>query len=104
MLVTCTLSERLELHRLVSYGSASCAYTASSLPSACFLACTLNMQTFPMIPAPGGQNPQGFSDCARKVLAVKPKKGTGRSQRHWVNEKGQQLAKLLSMPVAVDAV
>lgn len=32
--------------------------------------------TFPHIPAPGGDNGPAFSDCARKFLAVKPKKGT----------------------------
>ncbi|PRW56888.1 putative prolyl 4-hydroxylase 4 [Chlorella sorokiniana] len=31
--------------------------------------------TFPNIPAPGGDNGPEFSDCARKVLAVKPRKG-----------------------------
>lgn len=30
--------------------------------------------TFPKIPAPGGVN-EGFSDCAKHVLAVKPRKG-----------------------------
>lgn len=34
------------------------------------------LQTFPLIPAPGGEN-VGFSECARKHLAVKPKKGDG---------------------------
>jgi prolyl 4-hydroxylase len=34
------------------------------------------MQTFPLIPAPGGEN-KGFSECARKHLAVKPRKGDG---------------------------
>uniref|UniRef100_A0A383VPY4 procollagen-proline 4-dioxygenase n=1 Tax=Tetradesmus obliquus TaxID=3088 RepID=A0A383VPY4_TETOB len=32
--------------------------------------------TFPLLPAPGGLNPPEFSNCARSVLAVKPKKGT----------------------------
>lgn len=31
---------------------------------------------FPNIPAPGGRNPDTFSECARYHLAVKPKKGT----------------------------
>jgi hypothetical protein len=31
-------------------------------------------QVFPNIPAPGGEN-VGFSECARKHLAVKPRKG-----------------------------
>jgi hypothetical protein len=31
-------------------------------------------QVFPNIPAPGGEN-AGFSECARKHLAVKPRKG-----------------------------
>ena len=30
---------------------------------------------FPNIPAPGGDNGPSFSDCARKSLAVKPRKG-----------------------------
>jgi prolyl 4-hydroxylase len=30
---------------------------------------------FPNIPAPGGDNGPEYSDCARKVLAAKPKKG-----------------------------
>lgn len=34
------------------------------------------LQVFPLIPAPGGEN-VGFSECARKHLAVKPKKGDG---------------------------
>jgi hypothetical protein len=33
-----------------------------------------NVQVFPNIPAPGGEN-VGFSECARKHLAVKPRKG-----------------------------
>jgi prolyl 4-hydroxylase len=32
--------------------------------------------TFPNIPAPGGVN-EGYSDCAKTVLAAKPKKGGG---------------------------
>lgn len=31
---------------------------------------------FPNIPAPGGRNPDTFSECARYHLAAKPKKGT----------------------------
>ena len=31
---------------------------------------------FPNIPAPGGDNGPTFSDCARKHLAAKPKKGS----------------------------
>lgn len=31
-------------------------------------------QVFPNIPAPGGEN-VGFSECARKHLAVRPRKG-----------------------------
>lgn len=37
------------------------------------------LQFFPYIPAPGGGNDESFSDCARDYLAVKPKKGRGRS-------------------------
>jgi hypothetical protein len=33
-------------------------------------------QTFPLIPAPGGEN-KGFSECARYHLAAKPRKGDG---------------------------
>jgi ectoine hydroxylase-related dioxygenase (phytanoyl-CoA dioxygenase family) len=32
------------------------------------------VQVFPNIPAPGGEN-IGFSECARKHLAVRPRKG-----------------------------
>jgi hypothetical protein len=38
--------------------------------------CCCLLQIFPFIPAPGGEN-EGFSECARKYLAVKPKKGDG---------------------------
>lgn len=31
---------------------------------------------FPNVPAPGGQNDESFSECARYHLAAKPKKGT----------------------------
>jgi prolyl 4-hydroxylase len=37
-------------------------------------ACCFYTQVFPNIPAPGGEN-VGFSECARKHLAVKPRKG-----------------------------
>lgn len=32
--------------------------------------------TFPNLPAPRGDNGPGFSDCARRVLAVRPRKGS----------------------------
>ena len=36
---------------------------------------------FPNIPAPGGKNPEGFSECAKYHLAVRPKKGSGARSR-----------------------
>jgi hypothetical protein len=47
--------------------------------SCCCCCCDI-LQYFPFIPAPEGQN-QGFSECARKYLAYKPKKGDGESAK-----------------------
>lgn len=38
----------------------------------------LHLQIFPLIPAPGGENDVSYSECARKHLAFKPRKGDGR--------------------------
>jgi hypothetical protein len=46
------------------------------------------LQAFPLIPAPGGENP-GFTECARYHLAARPRKGDGEYgavfiRKHWL--------------------
>lgn len=64
--------------RAAAAGAAACSSHARTCCLA-LLRLRLRRQTFPYIPAPGGEN-KGFSECAKHHLAVKPRKGDGEAQ------------------------